>query len=381
MLGEITFVNLPRLSEIQEIQLLARTPAAGKINRGNNRAEGIGARVKRIVLLMTAACVVIVLTACGSDDTDDAGATTPAPTATEAPGTPEPEAEASGETDSPYPIMVRDLMGRQVTIESAPERIITTSPSAIELLYAAGGTAIGRSSTALGVPGAEDLVDVGPSYEPAFEVIIQQQPDLVIADVSAQAHLAGAFEQALAGTPILFVGALQYADIATSIRLLGDVIGDPEAAAAAAADVEAASADVAALVAQHDPVPALVLVAGRDGGMSAALEDSFVGDMLRIAGGDNVAADLPQSGQVPGYALLSLETVIADDPEVIMVIVPGQMGGGPSMAAVIAQQFPTLTAVQSGRVHEIDLETYLQVPGPRAVQGLRELAALLHPAG
>jgi ABC-type Fe3+-hydroxamate transport system substrate-binding protein len=46
---------------------------------------------------------------------------------------------------------------------------------------------------------------------------------------------------------------------------------------------------------------------------------------------------------------------------------------------MIAEQFPDLQAVQSQQVHEIDLETYLQAPGPRAIAGLQELVALLHP--
>ncbi len=336
---------------------------------------------KRVFLLLAAMLAAFALVACGDDEPDATPTTTPTqeatPTETVAPEPTDEPTEEPG-VDGPFPLTVRDLMGREVTIESAPERIVTTSPSAIELLYAAGGTAIGRSSTALGVPGAEELVDVGPSYEPAFEVILQQQPDLIVADVSAQAHLVGAFEGTLQGVPILFVGALEYADIAASIRLLGAVSGDPETAEAAAAEAEAVAAAVEANVAGSDTVPTLVLVAGRDGGMSAALNDSFIGDLIRIAGAENVAEDLQQSGQVPGYALVSLESVVADDPAVILVIVPGGMGG-PSMAGMIAQQFPTLQAVQAERVHEIDLETYLQAPGPRAIEGLQELEALLHP--
>lgn len=338
---------------------------------------------KRILMLASAMVATFALAACGGDDDADPTATsTAAVTATATAEATAAETTTPEGTEEPsassYPLTVRDLMGREVTIEAAPERIVTTSPSAIELLYAAGGTAIARSSTATGVPGAEDLVDVGPSYEPAFEVILQQQPDLVVADVSAQAHLREAFEGALQGVPIVFVGALEYSDIPASIRLLGEIIGDPETAEQAAADAEAVASDIEERVSGDEPVPTLVLVAGRDGGMSAALNDSFIGDLVRIAGAENVAADLPQSGQVPGYAQLSLESVVEYDPEVILVIVPGGTGM-PSMAGMISGQFPTLQAVQSGRVHEIDLETYLQAPGPRAIEGLEELVGLLHP--
>ncbi|MCW5697678.1 MAG: ABC transporter substrate-binding protein [Bauldia sp.] len=275
-----------------------------------------------------------------------------------------------------YPVTTRDVMGREVTIPAQPERIVTTSPSAIELLYAAGGTAIARSSTALGVPGAEDLVDIGNAYSPSVELIVQQAPDLIIADAALQAQLAGMLGGL--GAPVLYVGALRYADIPASLRLIGSVIGTAETAEAAAVDAETVAAEVEASVAALTPAKTLVLVAGRDGTLSVALNDSFIGDLVRIAGGDNVAADIPQNGPIPGFAVVSPETIVETDPDVILVVVPGNTGG-PSIGAMVAQMLPMLRAVQESRVHEIDLETFLQNPGPRAVAGLPELAKLLHP--
>ena len=279
-----------------------------------------------------------------------------------------------GTDDSAYPVTVTDLLGRVVTIDSAPERVVTTSPSAIELLADVGGTAIARSTTATAVPGAAELADIGPSYGPSFEQIVALDPDLVIADVSAQAHLVGAFEEALAGTPTLFVGARAYADLAASARILGAAIARPDGGEAAAAAFEQAAGELAG---DRDPAPrVLVLVAGRDRTLSAALGASFVGDLVALLGAENVAASLPQSGPVPGYALLSPESIVGLDPEVLLVITPG---GGPSIAQLVSAQLPDLAAVRSGRVHEIDLEVYLQAPGPRSREGLRALAALVHP--
>ena len=276
-----------------------------------------------------------------------------------------------------FPVTVTDVLGREVTVDMTPERIVATSPSALEMLYAAGGVAIARSSTALGVPGAEELVDIGNAYSPSPEVILAQQPDLIIADASLQAHLAGMLGDL--GVPVLFVGAVEYEDIAASFRVIGQVTGNAEAAEAAAVAAETTAADVAAAVAELTEARTLVLVAGRDGTLSVALNDSFIGDLIGIAGGLNVAADIPQNGQIPGFAVVSAETIVATDPDVILVVVPGATGG-PSIGALVAQQLPMLRAVQAERIHEIDLETFLQNPGPRAVEALPELAELLHPA-
>ncbi|MGV8839962.1 MAG: ABC transporter substrate-binding protein [Bauldia sp.] len=275
-----------------------------------------------------------------------------------------------------FPVTLHDAIGREVTIAAAPQRIVTTSPSAIELLYAAGGTAIARSTTATGVPGADAMADIGNAYNPSPELILAQTPDLIVADAALQPHLADALGGL--GAPLFYVGVLSFDDIPASLRLLGQAIGTTETAEAAAAAAEGTRAAVAASVAALAPTRTLVLVAGRDGTLSVALNDSFIGDLVGIAGGLNVAADIPQNGQIPGFAVVSPETIVATDPDVILVVVPGNTGG-PSIGAMVGQMLPMLRAVQANRVHEIDLETFLQNPGPRAVDGLPELAKLLHP--
>lgn len=338
------------------------------------------------LLLILGVAGAMLIAACGDDG--DATAT-PEATATpteEATATVEPTTEATAEptteaTEEPtaeasaYPLTVRDLLGREVTIEAAPQTVVTTSPSAIEVLYAAGGTAAARSETAVHPEGVDVLPSVGPSYAPAFEAIITMTPDLVIADASAQAHLAEAFEGALQGVPIVFIGAVGYNDVATSIRLIGEVIGNEAEAEAAAASMESALAEVQAATADLTAPRVLIMNGGIDD-FFVALPDSFVGDLVAKVGGDNVAADQPATGRFPGYTQLSLEAILETDPEVILTIT----AGGPSLAGLVldTETYAGLTAVQEGRVHDIDLEVFLQAPGPRAADGLRELARLLY---
>jgi iron complex transport system substrate-binding protein len=331
---------------------------------------------------------VLLFAACGDDDdgTSTASATateemSPTAEATAAPTeemTATPTEEATSEpsmASTEYPLTLRDLMGREVTIESAPQAIVTTSPSAIEMLYAAGGTAIARSETSVHPEGVESLPSIGPAYQPSFESIIAQAPDLVIADASAQGHLAEAFEQSLAGTPILFVGALGYDDVAASIRLLGQVVDHQAEAEASAAAMESTLAEVQAAT-EGMPAPRVLIMNGAIDDFFVALPNSFVGDLVAKVGGDNVAAGEPESGPYPGYTQLSLETIAEKDPEVILTIT----AGGPSLADLVlgAESFADTAAVQDARVYDIDLEIFLQAPGPRAAEGLRDLARLLY---
>lgn len=333
-------------------------------------------------LLAIGALAILLLGAC-TDDGDEATATPTeqpqvAATATAAPPAP-PEAATPAPTEvaTVYPLTVRDLLGREVTIDAAPQRIITTSPSAIEMLYAAGGEAIARSETSSHPETVAALPSIGPSYAPAFEAIIELGPDLVIADASAQAHLAEAFDGALRGTPVIFIGAVAYEDVATSIRLIGLVIDHPDAADASAAAMEAALDEALASIAGA-PSPRVLIMNGAISDFFVALPDSFVGNLVAQLGGDNVAAGQPQTGRFPGYAQLSLETIVQTDPEVILTITAGPPAGE-TLADLVLQDatFAGLAAVRDGRVYDLDVEVYLQAPGPRAIDGIRELTALL----
>ncbi len=312
--------------------------------------------------------LALFLTACGGDEAE-----TPA-APTQSTGTAAATAAAT-----PTGVNVTDLLGRKVTVAKTPTKIVTTSPSALEMLHAAGGTAIARSSTAA-APGIDTskMTDIGSAYQPNFEAILKLQPDLVVADASAQAPLAGQFEAQLKGVPVVFVGATKYADVSTSIRMLGSITGTTEKAKTAADNVDAVSKQVADAVKGKTPTKTLVVVAGRDGQLSAALNDSFISDMIKIAGAQNIAADLKQSGQVPGYATISLETAFKENPDVLLVIVPGNAPGAP-ISTVVVRSFPGLNAVKNNRVHSIDLDVFLQAPGPRAADGLKQLTGFIQP--
>ena len=314
--------------------------------------------------------LALFLTACGGDEAE-----TPAAPTAQSTGT----AAAATAAATPTGVNVTDLMGRKVTIAKTPTKVVTTSPSALEMLHAAGGTAIARSSTAA-APGIDTskMTDIGSAYQPNLEAILKLQPDLVVADASAQEPLAAQFESQLKGVPVVFVGATKYSDVSTSIRMLGSITGTVEKAKMAADNVDAVAKQVADAVKGKTATKTLVVVAGRDGQLSAALNDSFIGDMIKIAGAQNIAADLKQSGQVRGYATISLETAFKENPDVLLVIVPGNAPGAP-ISTVVARSFPGLNAVKNNRVHAIDLDVFLQAPGPRAADGLKQLTDFIQP--
>ena len=98
--------------------------------------------------------------------------------------------------------------------------------------------------------------------------------------------------------------------------------------------------------------------------------DSFVTDLIRRAGADSVTADVP--GAWPKY---SDESALAAKPDAIILPTGGSMGEGNANVAEALRNSP---AVQRGRVYKIN-DDHLVRPGPRAVDGLEEMAKALHP--
>ena len=151
-------------------------------------------------------------------------------------------------------------------------------------------------------------------------------------------------------------------DIANS----GDAIGKHDAAATLVATLRARIAAAHARVAALPPARALVVVWADP--LTVAGGHSFVDDVIRAAGGDNIAGDSAQP-----YPQYSVERMLARAPEVIVV---GSHKGGPSLAPLLAHA--SLPAVKNGRVHAVDGDLLFR-PGPRLAEGVELLARLFHP--
>ena len=329
---------------------------------------------RRLALLPLLLFALLFALACG-DDADEEPARD-SPLAAQSTGGVEVTATLSG--SQAYPITVKDMLGRDVTIRSEPQRIVAASPSAIELLYAAGGKAVARSSTARTPAEVTSLTDIGSAENPALERIVAATPDLVLADSSLHERLATQFGNSLGGVPVVFVGAKKYDDVAASLRIVGRVINKPDRAESAAKAMEDAKTRARSIAAGKTAPRTLVLI-GAANDSYAGLQNSFVGDLVATVNGRNIAAGEPENAPFPGYTKLSLERIVAANPEVILAATAGRPGG-PTLADGIKGNaaYAGVDAVKSNRVHNLDVEVYLQAPGPRAADGLVRLAEMLY---
>ena len=308
--------------------------------------------LRRLLVGVAATAVALVL-ACGGGD--------PAPPATPAPATPAPPPQA-------FPLTIEDSDGTAVTLDAPPRRIISFSPGATEILFAIGaGERVIATDEFSDYPEAARRLPKLTYSSPDPEATLALAPDLVLM-AGQQRNQVGQFRDL--GMTVLFVEeAGDVGGVIASVETLGEVADARGRAAELAASMRARVGAVAAAVADAGPGPRVFFELTAD--LYTAGPDSFVGNLLTLAGAENVAA-----GAETAFPQLSAEAVVASAPEVVLL---ADAEWGESRETVCARPgWDAIPACADGRVHPVDSDLASR-PGPRVVDGLEQIARLLHP--
>jgi len=327
---------------------------------------------KLLSLLLLGMALILIAAACGEEEQKTQGTITARAT-----GSPAATAAPTGTAAPGYPLTLKDMMGRSVTIASEPQRVVATSPTTVETVYAVGGTLVAHDASSNYPPEVANLPAVGRAYAPDFEGIVAQNPDLVIADSINQARFLQQFEAL--GAPVLMVGASSFDDVETGMRLVGQALGLSSKAQLATTKMKL---DRDYLIAQvpNQQVKTLLLIMDADRRIYAAKPETYVGSLAQMLKASNPAAGLSgAAGPYPGYVLLSAEQAVTENPDVILTISPAP-APAPMLSDVLKDVpgYSDLDAVKTGKVHELDVDLFLQAPGPRVMDAMRAMFSLLY---
>jgi len=267
--------------------------------------------------------------------------------------------------------------------QKKPQRIVSTAPSITETLFALGlgEKVVGVSQFCSFPPEVEKLPKVGTYVKPDVEAIARLAPDLVVLQRSSPE-----LTDRLNALHIAFIevphGTLD--DVFTGIQLIGNAAGIQERSAALIGQIRS-SLDAILTKAKTLPSPrVLVIVDRRQGTLTdliAVGPNNYVNQILEIAGGTNVLA---KAGQ-PQYPRISLETVLRENPDVIIDLSGTQeteAARQASRAATLSlwNQNAELTAVRKGHVYAGTTNS-LVVPGPRTPIAAQRLFDFVHGIG
>lgn len=264
-------------------------------------------------------------------------------------------------------------------LTTAPTRIVSLVPSATEMLFAigAGPRVVGVSSYDTYPPQVKMLPAVGALVDPDLERILSLKPDLVVIYAS-QSDLKTQLSRA--GIAVFEYRHQGLADVLTTIVQLGDRAGERASATHLADTLQRGLDDVRRKVAGR-PRPRTLLVFGRERlalrGIYASGGVGFLNDMLELAGGANVFADIKQQN-----VQASTEQILAVRPDVILEVRATNEGwpaGDRDAEVNVWKTLASVPAVRDGRVIYLS-DDRLVIPGPRIVDGVRLMAKALHPA-
>jgi len=252
---------------------------------------------------------------------------------------------------------------------AAPARIVSLAPSVTETLFAlgAGPRVVAASDFCDYPPEVAALPRIGSFLAPSIEAVVGARPDLVIGTPSPGNRAPVETLRGL-GVRVEIVEARRLDELPGVIRRIAALAGVPEHGerllAAMGRETEATRTRTAGA-----PRRRVLMVVGQSP-LVAVGRESFLGDLLEAAGGENVTP----AGEA--WPHLGLEYVIAADPEVVIDSSMGTEEG----AAIRAFWDPlvSVAAVRLGRVHPFRSYRALR-PGPRVPEALADLARLIHP--
>ena len=264
-----------------------------------------------------------------------------------------------------------DEIGRKVEVREPPRRMISVAPSVTEILFALGlGEKIVGVSSFCNFP-AEALKKekVGGYITPSLEKIISLRPDLVFQTADGDLK---AFVNHLAGLriPVYITNPRSLSETLKAVLKIGEVTFSLPAAQALEESLRAKIMGVREKITGRPRLR--VLHAMSVAPLISSGKGTFVHDLIVLAGGENIAADA--KGKHP---LLSMEEVIARDPQVI--ILSSMLSNEPMTAQKRWwERYREISAVRTGRIQVIQADLILR-PSPRIVDGLVEVARAIHP--
>ncbi len=263
-----------------------------------------------------------------------------------------------------FPVTI-DAANGSVTIESAPTKVVSMSPTATEMLFAIGaGDQVVAADSYSDYPAAAPTTDLS-AYEPNVEAIASYDPDLVV-----YSDDLGDLQKSLDKLHIAAVqqpAAATIDDVYAQIEQLGLATGHTAEAQAQVDDLQAEVAAVSASV--GDQGSGLTYYYELDDTYYSVTSDTFIGNLLGLLGMKNIADEA--KGASSGYPQLSAEYIVAADPDLILLADTKCCGQD---AASVADRpgWANLTAVQHDGVVELD-DDIASRWGPRIVQLLQEV--------
>lgn len=269
-----------------------------------------------------------------------------------------------------FNVSITDSTGTTITLDKKPEKIVSLAPSTTEILYFLGveDKIVGRTNYCSFPESMEAVPSVGKTSDPNIEAIVELAPDLIVASTHVSNEVITKLREV--GLNVAFLNEQDgFEGTYSAITNIGALIGEEEAAEAVIVDMKQKVEDVITKVNAlgKENKPKVYYAVGYGEKDSTAGGTTFIGEIITLAGGDNVSKD------IDGWSI-SKEQIAENEPDMIIMPSGRDMAEGMKTTAF----YKDLKAVQAGELYEIDGDM-ISRQGPRVADALAQMAKTINP--
>ncbi|QJD84512.1 ABC transporter substrate-binding protein [Cohnella herbarum] len=313
-------------------------------------------------LLLTLIAMVTVVSACSSNNAKDNGASPSANT--ESPSNSEAAETGSSEPAGTEYSLENDGVDQAALDEAlsqfpatVPTKIVTTSVPLTEMLHVLGITPIGVPTSTNPIPADFDAVPrIGSPMQPDLEVVTKLEPELLLGAESLRSTL----DKSLEGIAIekAYLKTESFDDLKLSFKALGTYFkktGEMNAVLTKILNKE----NELAKQAEGKTLPSVMLMIGTAESFMVMSERSYLGSLVKKLGADNIATSVLKVTDT--YSPINMESVVAADPDVILVLASGDHGASEDKFQKEVEKndaWTKLTAYKNDKIRILDYSTF-----------------------
>ena len=261
------------------------------------------------------------------------------------------------------------------TNESREVRLVATSPAVVQICNRLDLDLVGICQSTSDLPERYDgVTTVGMAMNPDLEIIKSLDPDYILSPATLQNDLQPKY--ASIGVSSLFLNLKSVEGMYASIEGLGEKFGREEEAAVMLEEFDSFMTEFAEKNAGKESPKVLVLM-GLPGSYIIATDNSYVGSLVKLAGGTNVYGD----GDGQEFLFANTEDMKTKEPDVILRAAHGRPDEARKM---FAEEFSTndiwqhFKAVQKGRVYDLDSSLFNMSANFSYEEALKALQPMLY---
>lgn len=274
-----------------------------------------------------------------------------------------------------FPVTVVDDLGARVTLEKKPDRIISLAPNLTELLFALklNEEIVGVTSFADYPEEALYKTKIGTILEPNIEKIITMKPDIVFAAGINKMEIIEKLKNL--GIKVVGFNPQTINDVFLVIKKAGQLTGKNDRARELVTDmyIELSQIqDMVDKVLENRSRPKVFYEIWSDP-LYTAGDNTFIDDVIKIAGGINIGANA--RGSWPQY---SIEKLLLENPD-IYISSPHSAPYKVTVESIKEREnYQNIKAIKNNRVYIID-QNIISRPSPRIIEGLKKFVKAIFP--